>query len=730
MSKKKHKNKRPQPRPDTSTTATATQQPLVEQEELENEGETAVRDVIESEGVAVSETPSEDAPILEAPSENAEVMDTSAPEVVDEPDDIDEVTDEVAIEQVAVTEQEPSVDEESVDADAVAQEEGEETADGETDEPTLVSDSEVEAVQQTEDSVAQQVEEETAIAQEEETEPEQESEEDVETALTEVATDEQSDAEVATGEQPDTEGGEVTLTDEERRAAEEEALRRKEEARRKEEKLQKRKERRQKCRAWAKKHAAFIAVTSVIVAILLGLTIGFLIVTRDMAFVGKPEALDKALQKGKEVVLTADFTYTQNINGTSSINLNKHTLTVEGTVTLTADQGYIGSKAHPWANVGGKGGLVCQSLTLAGSDWTLNGNIDTPVVNYGTEGLLRVYGTVTGGIVLQTQSNLELYGTTTTVDGGLVTVYGGSKAKALRDSVELILYPNADIGSFNTAEYYYVYTLDTPTVWVVDNGEVYTCVIAGAAFARQYRIVFAGEEKATLDAPLGNAQLTYDLPSDVAPGTYTLQVVAINEVKANHCLYQESAPASVKVKYYADLAQPVINVEKEGDKYWLVIHHVDNATQFVYSINGGKEHKVNADKEGDTKEDITAYLNEVGNYLITVVAKHPKSNYNDSQKASITQLITHTLDTPTVDEVVLSNGEIKFKATVDANTTCLSVVVKQNGATKYSAQCSVNAQNEYVVLLPDAIDADQVIISAVGTRYYTDSVGVTMDVRK
>ena len=722
MSKKKHKNKRPQPRPNPNPAAPAVDEAIVGEEAIEEEDLDLAAEADEQaepdQAAAIEDTPAEgsadEAPVEEV---SVEVVEPVAEVGSIEEAPMDTIEEVAPAEDNIVIAAEP-IEEMPAEVDAVA-------GDQPVVEDNAAEEAPVEVAIAVEDAPA-----EAPVADAEEPAAPIEAE-PVDAPAEESAEDAPADsADAAEDEGAEGEEG-VTLTEEERKAAEEEALRRKEEARIKEEKRQKREAHRAKVRAWAKKHVAFIVVTSLIVAILLGLTAGFLIVTRNMAFVKDAASLDKALAKDKEVVLTADFTYSQDIDDGVSFNLNGHTLTVEGNVKLTAEQGYIGSKAHPWATVGNKGGLKCNALTLSGNEWTLCGNIDTPTVTYSDEGVLTMGGTVTGTIALADQSNLALYGTVATIKGGTVTAYGGSHATAAQDSVELVLYAGADVATFDTANYFYVYTLDAPSVWVEDNGDVYTCVIAGAAFAKQYRIIFAGEEKATLNAPVQGQQLTYDLPSDVAPGTYNLQVVALNADKENHSLFEDSAPTSLKVKYYADLAQPTINVVKEDEKYYLVILPVENATQFAYSINGAKAKTVNAAKEGNTKVDITAELTEVGNYLITVVAKHPKSNYNDSQKASFTQLIQYQLTAPEVaEDARLQEGVLRFDAAVDANTTCLLVEVVKGNDILYKAQCGVQQDGAYAIALPEGKDYTnaKVRIAAVGTRYYTDSTVVVKEV--
>ena len=73
--------------------------------------------------------------------------------------------------------------------------------------------------------------------------------------------------------------------------------------------------------------------------------------------------------------------------------------------------------------------------------------------------------------------------------------------------------------------------------------------------------------------------------------------------------------------YTVKLAKPVISIEKSGDTVSHVINEVDNATEYVYTINGEEFSPVNAGTI-----DITSKVSEVGNYTVYVYARNTIDN--------------------------------------------------------------------------------------------------------
>lgn len=515
---------------------------------------------------------------------------------------------------------------------------------------------------------------------------------------------------------------------------EDEALQSEPEVKQKKPKKQLTPEQKEARKKWWKKNYWWVTVCAVLVLLLLGATVGFLVVTRGMAFVKSADAIDNAIRKGKtELVLTADVVYNNDLAlGKGSINLNGHILTVEGDVELDAwpKGSYIGSRATPWSEIGNKGGLVCDTLRLTGSLWRVGGTISASL-QYVDEGKLILYGSLSGSAALGDQTELALYGSADTVNDGFVTAYDGAHIAAAYGSNELVIYPTADVVVFNTQNYYYVYRLDSPSVWVEDEDEIYTVVIAGEAFAKSYVIYFADKEPVIVDKEGTSNQVTYVLPSDVTPGNYVLRVVARNTDKGDHLLYLDSAAVKVKVKYYADLAQPTVAVEKTDAGYQLVIGHVDNATQFIYSINGGKTHKVDAQVQGDTIVSLYDDLAEVGTYLLRVTAKHPKSNYKDSKVATYTQKVVRRLQTPAIGAVTLVDGRLSVAAEVDVGANCIALeLLDGEGAVLYRTQCAYLSDDAYAADVPLAArSAVRVRLKACGLHYYLDSDWTEADVQ-
>lgn len=477
-------------------------------------------------------------------------------------------------------------------------------------------------------------------------------------------------------------------TDEEKTASEEEEAEKKlaeEKAKRKAEKKAKRK-------AWRKAHRKLIAILSIILIIVAGVTVSHFVVTRNVAFIHNENDLVKLAAKEKNTRTNLIFKDNVTVNGDLSINncnfdLNEYTLTVKGDLNLSnKEKGSIGKQQSIWSDYRLGGNIVVEGdLTLNGLSYVLLSNIQADSViiiadeatvsgevrSFSEEksniyfklnkageavasdysknsGILTIDSKVDGNVCLSKESELSLVGEVGIISGGAkVTLCDYSTCSSVEKCKKLFIQPNANWSSFDkitVEEYFFVEKLASPTILFVNNSEEQYIRISNVENADAYILVYDGSEEIRIEKAVGSKYTEYKLPYK-DPGNYQITIYAISD---NSEKYLNGNAVASNISIYAKLANPVILgceevLDENGDvKTLLKIEKVPHALQYEINING-KSFEVSI-SEGDVLSvDISEYISTPGISDIFVTAKANGTNYTDSDKELYSYVKTQKL---------------------------------------------------------------------------------------
>lgn len=477
-------------------------------------------------------------------------------------------------------------------------------------------------------------------------------------------------------------------TDEEKPLSEEEDAEKKlaeKKAKRKAEKKAKRK-------AWRKAHRKLIAILSVIIIIVVGVTVSHFVVTRNVAFIHNENDLVKLATKEKNTRTNLIFKEDVTVNGDLSIgncnfDLNKYTLTVKGNLNLSnKEKGTIGKQQSIWSDYKLGGNIVVEGdLTLNGLSYILLSNIqadsviivadeatvsgevhpfseeksniyfklnkagEAVVSDYSkNSGILAINSKVDGNVCLSKKSELSLVGEVGIISGGAkVTLCDYSTCSNVEECKKLFIQPNANWSSFDkmtVEEYFFVEKLAAPTLLFVNNSEEQYIRISNVENADAYILVYDGSEEIRIEKAVGSKYTEYKLPYK-DPGNYQITIYAISD---NSDKYLNGNAVASTISIYAKLANPVILgceevLDENGDvKTMLKLEKVPHALQYEINING-KRFEVSISEEDILSVDISEYISTPGISDIFVTAKANGTNYTDSDKELYSYVKTQKL---------------------------------------------------------------------------------------
>ncbi len=486
-----------------------------------------------------------------------------------------------------------------------------------------------------------------------------------------------------------------------------------------------------KAALWCRKHVLLLTLLCLGLAIIGVCLGGHFYHTKDMLFIHSVEDIDKAENAGGILVFREDITYDGNLNlNNYNFDMNGHTFTVNGVLSMTADKETIGFGIRKKKAYEKGGTIVAQKITFDGgnTDVTLNADIIADDISLTTDQLTIgstvknaeetaklsvqatkavVCGKILGVANLSTATDYELYGVTTRINGGkAITVFDNGECSLITDSNAVTLYPAAKVTALqNVGSVLMLEKLNAPaTLNVVENDGSYICYIGEVLNADGYTYTI-GE---ITDTVTGTA---FVLPA-LTPGDYTLSVTAFS----NNSKYLASDAATVTVAYNIKLGAPTVAISADGNTLTITAANgVALPTSYEYTVNGTSyTYDIPAD-ETTSVIDISAYTQEVGTYNVYVTAKHRDSHYTVSDKVLKTYVRKAVLATPVVTyEIYLTYTQ--FTVTWEPVEHADYYLVTYGDYTLYTknAACSL-----------DYAADTELTVTAIGSGYYINSVPYT-----
>ena len=503
---------------------------------------------------------------------------------------------------------------------------------------------------------------------------------------------------------------------------------------------EKRKENNKKFREWVKRHKVFVSIFVIVFALIVGVGVTTLVLTRNMYFVYKSSDIDKMISKNErtDLKLEKDVTYDGDLtlNG-YTVDLNKHTLTINGNLTLNNDEDSVIAKRSVFKKDYEIGGnlIVNGVLTLNGVSYKLYSpvNVETLKVDKGdveiigtVSGLngetavkydsssdnktLTVCGTVNGSAELGDTSVLIVNGSIKNVTGGdKIRVNDNASIGYVKGCDKLYLEPQSKWEGFDSASvnnYYFVQTLAMPVLLITEKDGAFTCTISHVDNADAYEVVYADQEAVRVNKNSGGNNTVYVLPHQ-DPGKYTLKVTAVSD---NAEQFKSSAAATTSVDVYITLSTPVVegfkeSVENGEKKVVLRFGKVDHALKYEINVEGNNV-TVDATESDVVEVDVSDYVKKVGSYTVYVKATAPDTNYKTSDNAMVSYVHVEKLALGAIAE----NTDDGFAVSWDSLEGAYAYEVKLYSADKEVADVVLNSSVTSLVIE----DANGVINSIFG----------------
>lgn len=519
-------------------------------------------------------------------------------------------------------------------------------------------------------------------------------------------------------------------------------------------------EKREKRKEWVKAHKLFIAISSIIFFVVVGILIGHFVSTANMVFIHNANDLVKASSQSKksELKFKADITVDGDItlNG-YSLDMDKYTLTVNGNLTIKSENLNIGKQLFLWSayEKGGKievsGRLVLDSketkllssvkadnVIILSDNAHISNTVEPKTADYTgiwfnrnetTDSVLGAYSSDTGHLTLdsQTKSNINTNITSTiTLNGTANEIIGGekvylkdnSKSVFVSECSKLYISEGATWGGFDAnsvQNYYFVQKLGKPELIIEKSGNTFEVHISHVDNADAYILTYEGLDQVRVPKDFGANYTTYILPSR-DPSTYNLSVYAVSD---NPDEFNDGDIASTKVEVYATLDKvQILSCEKikseNGEQYILTIVSVKNALSYEIIVDG-KTLNVDAKEEETIEIDLTSLINGVGTYNIRVTAIAKGTNYKNSD----VELYSF------VNTIKLVLGEIKESENEGKYTYLWDNII---GASAY--EITYGEDGKKIITTENFIVLDEssfVSVRPLGKGYYKDGESVIIN---
>ena len=477
-----------------------------------------------------------------------------------------------------------------------------------------------------------------------------------------------------------------------------------------------------------------LAFIIVIAAIVLagGLAAGHFIATYHLGFVHSEEGLTKAATKDRvtTIVLKKDVTLSSDLvlDRTVNIDLNKHTLTVEGDIILPLEKSSsIGYKKGGKYIKGGK--IVANKLTASGTNDLLlyadlevasaeinaakievQGNVTaTASVSMQSESI-QISGNVNAALSLAANSALTLCGNATEVNGGkTLTLKCGTVGSVIgtegnRPTVYVYEGANAE-KIVNVENFYRVTRLAAPSEILVlqENGDFF-CYVSEVIGATKFAYTLNGVEKTPVDVTPGTTVIQLDSDS-LTPGK---QKIVLRAIAPDDPRFLDSEEKTCTFEFSAKLADPIPTVAEEEGKIVLTIPAVKHADKYLYTVDG----KSFTTKE--VKTDISDKVTSGGVHIIKVKAQSENKYFSESNEAMTGYVTYLTLAAP-LPTAVKEEDVVTF--TWDAVENASSYYVTYGEDKIYTTATSL--------VLPYVADA-AFGIQAKGASFHLDSAVTTL----
>ena len=418
-------------------------------------------------------------------------------------------------------------------------------------------------------------------------------------------------------------------------------------------------------KAFFKRHLIVFIIAIAVLLVAGGLCAGHFIATYHLAFIHSEEGLTKALAKKnvttlvikKDVTLTSDLTLDRPVN----IDLNKHTLTVEGDVTLPVEKSVsIGFKTKGEYTHGGV--IVANKFNASGtSDLSILADLKVNSAEisatrvyfngtiYNAESVslaapeIIFYGDANTTMLLSETSKLNLF-------GNVSEIRGGETVTLSRGSVDLILGVDEnrptvydEVGKVNetrnVAAYYRVAPLATPAeIYVLEENGDFRCYVSEVIGAKQIVYTLNGVQKEPVNVTPGTTVITLDSDS-LTPGE---QTICLYMTAPGDPRYLNSNTKSYTFEFSAKLDTPIPTVAEEEGKIILNIPAIKHADKYTYVIDGSTY------TTKEVKTDISEQVAAGGVHIVKVKAQSENKYFSESNEAMTSYVTYLTLATPVV----------------------------------------------------------------------------------
>lgn len=485
-------------------------------------------------------------------------------------------------------------------------------------------------------------------------------------------------------------------------------------------------------KAFFKRHILAFIIAIAVIVIAGGLAAGHFIATYHLGFVHSEEGLTKAISKEhvttlvlkKDVTLSSDLVLDRTVN----IDLNKHTLTVEGDVILPLeDSSSVGYKKNGKYVKGGK--IVANKFTASGTGALLfyadlevasaeisaskidyQGDITaTAPVSMQSESI-QISGNANATLSLAANSTLTLCGDATEIVGGnTITLKCGSVGSVVGtegNRPTIYVYEGANAEKIvNVENFYRVTRLAAPSEILVlqENGDFF-CYVSEVIGATKFFYTLNGVEKEPVNVTPGTTVIQLDSDS-LTPGK---QKIVLRATAPGDPRFLDSEEKTCTFEFSAKLDAPIPTVAEEEGKIVLTIPAVKHADKYAYTVDG------ESFTTKEVKTDISDKLSAGGVHIVKVKAQSENKYFSESNEAMTSYVTYLTLAAP-LPTVVKEEDTVTF--TWDAVENASGYYVTYGEDTIYTTQNTL--------VLPYVADA-AFGIQAKGASFHLDSAVTTL----
>ena len=425
--------------------------------------------------------------------------------------------------------------------------------------------------------------------------------------------------------------------------------------------------------AFFKKHLLLFIILIASLVIAGGLAAGHFIATYHYAFIHSEGAVEKALCKEKvtrfifkkDVTIEGDLAFERPID----LDLNKHTLTVNGTLSLSPSEDVtIGYKKGKTYVLGGT--VAANKITavgtadlhiladLASSDVSLTcGKTDIQGKVTGENAVLTinaaeasVSGEISGEILLSDACALTLSNNATAVTGGREVRLTEGSVGTIKDAAVAYVYEGATVEKvINAGAYYYVTKLASPAkITVLNEGNDYYCYVSEVINAKS--LIYSVNDSPETSVDVANSGTTRFKLEGIAPGKQTLKLRATANGDPS---FLDSDEVTYTFDFAVKLDDPAVSIETEGENVTLVVPAVRYAEKYVYTIDGTEYAETSSD---GLRSEITDKVQAGGVHVIEVTAKSNSEYFTDSNTVMTSYVKYVKIETPT--PTVTKDGDL------------------------------------------------------------------------